>query len=150
MLSSLLGKEMAMIKVMVVDDEIYFATNIAALLRANNPELDVIAVYNPVEALKQLEQSSYDIVITDVRMPKMSGIDFIKTIKRQWPTTSVIIMTAYGSQQTRESAFQTGTLFYIEKPFRIEKLEALLAIAGKPREKKAKQKAPAKAASKNI
>ncbi len=123
---------------MIVDDEIYFATNTADLLRADNPDLDVMAVYNPVEALKQLEQATYDIIVTDVRMPKMSGIEFIQTIKQQWPQTAVIVMTAYGAQQTMEKAFQIGTLFYIEKPFRIEKLEALLAIAGKSGEKKTK------------
>ncbi len=120
-----------MTKVMIVDDEVYFATNTAKLLRSNNGEMETLAVYNADEALKQLENSSYDIVVTDVRMPKMNGIDFIMTLKQRWPETSVIVMTAYGAQEIMESAFNIGTLFYIEKPFRIEKLEALIAIASK-------------------
>jgi DNA-binding NtrC family response regulator len=125
-----------MTKVIIVDDEIYFATNIAKLLRSNNEEMDTLAVYNAEEALKQLENSFYDIVITDVRMPRMNGIEFIETLKQKWPETSVIVMTAYGAQDIMERAFNIGTLFYIEKPFRIEKLEALIAIASKKSEKK--------------
>ncbi len=124
-----------MTKVIIVDDEIYFATNIAKLLRSNNEKIDTLAVYNAEEALKQLENSSYDIVITDVRMPRMNGIEFIEILKQKWPETSVIVMTAYGAQDIMERAFNIGTLFYIEKPFRIEKLEALIAIASKKSEK---------------
>ena len=118
-----------MTKVMIVDDEIYFATNIAKLLRANDEGMDVLAVYSPIEALKQLDNTSYDIIVTDVRMPKMSGIEFIETIKKKRPETSIIVMTAYGAQDVMENAFKTGTLLYIEKPFRIEKLEALISVA---------------------
>ena len=125
-----------MTKVMIVDDEIYFATNIAKLLRANDETMDVLAVYSPIEALKLLDHTFYDIIVTDVRMPKMSGIEFIEAIKKKWPETSIVVMTAYGAQDVMENAFNTGTLFYIEKPFRIEKLEALLAIASRGNRKK--------------
>ncbi len=125
-----------MTKVMIVDDEIYFATNIAKLLRANNGEMDVMAVYSAEEALKQLENSLYDIVVTDVRMAKMSGIEFIEAVKQKWPETAIILMTAYGTQDIMESAFNIGTLFYIEKHFRIEKLESLIATASKRHVKK--------------
>jgi DNA-binding NtrC family response regulator len=125
-----------MMKIMIVDDEIYFATNIAKLLRVNNEGMDVLAVYSAEEALKQLENSLYDIVVTDVRMAKMNGIEFIEAVKQKWPDTAIIVMTAYGAQDIMENAFHLGTLFYIEKPFRIEKLEALLTIAGKKQVKK--------------
>lgn len=118
-------------KIMIVDDEIYFATNIAKLLRANDEAMDVLAVYSPFEALQQLDNTVYDIIVTDVRMPKMSGIEFIKAVKKKKPETSIIVMTAYGAQDVMENAFNTGTLFYIEKPFRIEKLEALISMANR-------------------
>ena len=118
-------------KIMIVDDEINFATNIAKLLRANDEGLNVFAVYSAKEALKQLDNTCYDIIVTDVRMPEMSGIEFIEAIKKKWPETSIIVMTAYGAQDIMENAFNTGTLFYIEKPFRIEKLEALISMANR-------------------
>ncbi len=134
-----------MTKVMVVDDEIYFATNIAKLLRANDEGMDVLAVYSAGEALKLLENTFYDIIVTDVRMPKMSGIEFIGAIKQKRPETAIIVMTAYGAQDVMENAFHTGTLFYIEKPFRIEKLEALIATASQGHRKKTTEKSTAHA-----
>lgn len=122
--------------VLIVDDEIYFATNVANLLRANNKDIYALAVFNAEEALKQLERMHFDIVVTDIRMPKIDGFEFIKMLKQRWPNTTVIVMTAYGAKEIMENAFTLGTLFYIEKPFRIEKLEALLAIANKKNEKK--------------
>ena len=134
-----------MTKVMIVDDEIYFATNIAKLLRANDEGMDVLAVYSAGEALKLLENTFYDIIVTDVRMPKMSGIEFIGAIKQKRPETAIIVMTAYGAQDVMENAFHTGTLFYIEKPFRIEKLEALIATASQGHRKKTTEKSTAHA-----
>ena len=134
-----------MTKVMVVDDEIYFATNIAQLLRANDEGMDVLAVYSAGEALKELDNTFYDIIVTDVRMPKMSGIEFIGAIKKKRPETSIIVMTAYGAQDIMENAFNTGTLFYIEKPFRIEKLEALISLASQVHRKKSTKKKMAQA-----
>ncbi len=114
-------------KLLIVDNEIYFATNIAKLMREINKEFDAMAVYNEEEALRQLDKSSYDVVVTDVRLSaKTNGIALAETIKNRWPGTSIIIMTAYGSQEVIEHAFRSGTLFYIEKPFRIEKLENLI------------------------
>ncbi len=132
-----------MTKVMVVDDEIYFATNIAKLLRANDEGMEVLAVYSAGEALKELDNAFYDIIVTDVRMPKMSGIEFIEAIKKKRPETSIIVMTAYGAQDVMENAFKTGTLLYIEKPFRIEKLEALISVASKVHRKKSTKKTTA-------
>jgi len=123
-------------KVLIVDDEIYFATNVANLLRSNNKDMDVLAVYSAEEALKQLENASFDIVVTDIRMPNMGGFEFIKKLKEKWQNISVIVMTAYGAKEVMENAFSLGTLFYIEKPFRIEKLEALISMAGKKQTKK--------------
>ena len=134
-----------MTKVMVVDDEIYFATNIAKLLRANDEGMEVLAVYSAGEALKELDNASYDIIVTDVRMPKMSGIEFIESIKKKRPETSIIVMTAYGAQDVMENAFKTGTLLYIEKPFRIEKLEALISVASQVHRKKSTKKTRAHA-----
>ena len=134
-----------MTKVMVVDDEIYFATNIAQLLRANDEGMDVLAVYSAGEALKELDDTFYDILVTDVRMPNMSGIEFIEAIKKKRPETSIIVMTAYGAQDIMENAFNTGTLFYIEKPFRIEKLEALISLASQGHRKKTTKKRTAHA-----
>ena len=134
-----------MTKVMVVDDEIYFATNIAQLLRANDEGMEVLAVYSAGEALQELDNAFYDIIVTDVRMPKMSGIEFIEAIKKKRPGTSIIVMTAYGAQDVMENAFKTGTLLYIEKPFRIEKLEALIAVVNQVHRKKSTKKKTAHA-----
>lgn len=117
-----------MINIMIVDDEIYFATNLAKLLKENNRELDTIAVYSAEEALKRLEQAPVDIVVSDIKLQNMDGIKFVKIIKSKWPDISIIVMTAYGTKEIMMTAFSIGTLFYIEKPFRVEKLENLITM----------------------
>ncbi len=120
-----------MTKILIIDDEVYFANNISKLLNANDRSLEVFAVYSAEGALKQLEKAQFDIVITDIKMPNMDGISLVEIMKKKYPQTVVIVMTAYGSKEVMESAFNIGSLLYIEKPFKVEKLENLITLARK-------------------
>ncbi|MCL4477673.1 MAG: response regulator [Deltaproteobacteria bacterium] len=120
-----------MTKILIIDDEVYFANNISKLLNANDRSLEVFAVYSAEEAVEQLEKAQFDIVVTDIKMPKMDGISLVEIIKKKYPQTVVIVMTAYGSKEVMESAFNIGSLLYIEKPFKVEKLENLITLARK-------------------
>ncbi len=118
-----------MTKVMIVDDEIYFATNLAKLLREDNKELEIIAVYSAEEALKQLSTSPVDIIVSDIRLPNMNGINFIEQVKKRWPDTGIIIMTAFGAKEIMAKTLTLGALFFIEKPFMVQKLQNIITMA---------------------
>jgi two-component system response regulator AtoC len=77
-------------------------------------------------ALSVLESASPDIVLVDLRMGEMGGIEFLESVKRLLPRTEVAIMTGYGSIETAVQAMKLGAYDYITKPFRVEELKMVL------------------------
>jgi len=77
-------------------------------------------------ALSQLENDSPDIVLTDLMMPNMSGLEFLPRVKQLLPRTEIAIMTGHGSIETAVQAMKLGACDYITKPFRVEELKLLL------------------------
>ncbi len=117
-------------KVLVVDDEKLKRMTLKDDLRESG--YDVIAVESPLIGLQLLQQEAYDVLVTDLRMPKMHGIDFLKNVKKEHPHITVIVMTAYASVETAVEALRFGAYNYIKKPFSsdvlismLEKLKAL-------------------------
>lgn len=103
-------------------------------LRESN--FDVIAVESPLIGLQLLQQEPFDVLVTDLRMPQMHGIDFLKKVKKEHPHITVIVMTAYASVETAVEALRFGAYNYIKKPFSSDELilmlEKLRALRGKP------------------
>jgi DNA-binding NtrC family response regulator len=77
-------------------------------------------------ALESLESTPPDIVVTDLKLPSLSGADLLRKVKEQLPRTEVAIMTGHGSIESAVEAMRLGAYDYIEKPFRVEKLRQLL------------------------
>ncbi len=77
-------------------------------------------------ALESLETAPPDIVVTDLKLPSLSGVDLLKKVKELLPRTEVAIMTGHGSIESAVEAMRQGAYDYIEKPFRVEKLRQLL------------------------
>jgi DNA-binding NtrC family response regulator len=77
-------------------------------------------------ALEAVETAAPDIVVTDLKLPSLSGTDLLRRIKEQLPHTEVAIMTGHGSIESAVEAMRQGAYDYIEKPFRVEKLRQLL------------------------
>lgn len=78
------------------------------------------------EGLKQFNKNHFDLVLTDLRLPKMNGIDILKEVKTKKPEIFVIIMTAYASVETAIEALKIGAYDYLTKPFAPEKLISML------------------------
>lgn len=120
-------------KVLVVDDEKLKRMTLRDDLRESG--YDVIAVESPLIGLQLLQQEAYDVLVTDLRMPQMHGIDFLKNVKKEHPHITVIVMTAYASVETAVEALRFGAYNYIRKPFSsdalISMLEKLKALKGK-------------------
>ncbi|MFZ5447920.1 MAG: sigma-54-dependent transcriptional regulator [Thermodesulfobacteriota bacterium] len=104
---------------LVVDDE----PNMLRLLKTilmGKTGYEVTTTNNPLEVSKLLQENHYDLVITDLKMPLVDGIDLIGIIKGIDPDMPIIVITAYGTIETAEEAIQKGAYDFITKPFRKE------------------------------
>jgi DNA-binding NtrC family response regulator len=106
-------------RILVVDDE----PNMLRLLKTilmDKTGFEVNTTNNPLEVSKLLQEAAYDLVITDLKMPLVDGIDLIGIIKKIDAGLPIIIITAYGTIETAEEAIQKGAYDFITKPFRKE------------------------------
>lgn len=107
-------------KILIVDDEKLMRVSLEDKLTKEG--YAVTSLSNATEGLKVLQSTTFDAVITDLRLPKMDGIDFLKEIKKSSPDMVVIIMTAYGSIESAVMAMKAGAYDYVTKPFSLEEL----------------------------
>jgi DNA-binding NtrC family response regulator len=106
-------------RILVVDDE----PNMLRLLKTilmDKTGYEVVTTNNPLEVSKLLQEDRFDLVVTDLKMPLVDGIDLIDIIKKIDAAVPIIIITAYGTIETAEEAIQKGAYDFITKPFRKE------------------------------
>jgi len=113
-------------KVLIVDDEETLTWSMARSLSKDKDKYEVIIANNGKEALNLLKKNPIDLVISDIRMPDINGLDLLVKIKKEYPQTRVIIMTAYGSFDVQKEANRRGSLYYIEKPFEISDIRKII------------------------
>jgi DNA-binding response OmpR family regulator len=113
-------------KVLIVDDEETLTWSMAKSLSKDKDKYEVMIANNGREALGLLKKDKIDLVISDIRMPDINGLDLLVRIKMEHPQTKVIIMTAYGSSDVQKEANRRGSLFYIEKPFEINDIRKII------------------------
>jgi len=112
-------------KILVIDDEDIVRISIS---RALAPEgYEIKTVKDGSEGMKQLEQEEFDLVLTDLKMPNMDGIEVLSNIKNRWPKTDVVIVTGYQTVETAVKAIKLGAADYIEKPFTPDSLIATVS-----------------------
>ncbi|MCG3118600.1 MAG: Chemotaxis response regulator protein-glutamate methylesterase [bacterium] len=117
-------------RILVVDDEEDLTWSISKSLEKNDKLFEVLCVNNGDSALAHLSTRHVDLVITDVRMPGRDGLALLRVIKRDFPGTRVILMTAHSSDDVRrEIALPDWPLFYLEKPFELRNLHQLIYAA---------------------
>lgn len=113
--------------VLLVDDEEVFLEQLKETLKASHPELRIDTAEDGVSALEKLSKSYYDIVLTDIKMPRMDGITLLKEIRSRYPSTYVVMITAFGSVSSAVEAMKYGAYDFLEKPFNMDTLELSLA-----------------------
>jgi two-component system NtrC family response regulator/two-component system response regulator HydG len=112
-------------RVLVIDDEINAVTALETLLREDGYQ---VASANDARAgLQLLEKEEPDVVLTDLRMPGMDGLELLAKVKQIRPETMVLLMTAYGTVKTAVKAMKLGAEDYLSKPIDVEELEVVLA-----------------------
>lgn len=114
-------------RVLVVDDHRQARESMADILRQAGHRIECVS--SAVEALQTLDGQSFDVVITDLQMPGMSGLDFMRQLQRRPHGAQVVMVTAYASVASAVEAMKYGAFDYLEKPFAAERLENLVARA---------------------
>lgn len=108
-------------RILVVDDEKSMRDFLSIMLKKSG--YDVTTATDGEEAVKILHKDIFDLVITDLKMPKMSGLEVLKTVKELSPDTVVILITAFASTETAVEAMQEGAYDYITKPFQNDEMK---------------------------
>jgi DNA-binding NtrC family response regulator len=111
---------MEAIQVMLVDDEVEFLETLIKRMKKRN--VDISGVKSGEEALSALDQNQVDVVILDVRMPGMDGIEALKEIKRRHPLIEVIMLTGHASVEVAVQGMELGAFDYLMKPIDIDEL----------------------------
>ncbi len=106
--------------ILIVDDEVSILKSLSGIL--SDEGFETMTVSNGYEALKTLESESPDLVLLDIWMPGIDGIDTLKEIKKNFPTTPVIMITGHGTIETAVNATKIGAFDFIEKPLSIDKV----------------------------
>ena len=106
--------------ILIVEDDIAFLKMLTTFLERN--ECNVTGVSNLFDAQKELLENSYDLLITDLKLPDGTGLDLLAYAKEETPQTKVIVMTGYAEVSSAVAAIKKGALDYISKPFRPEEL----------------------------
>src|SRR5256712_5984832 len=109
--------------ILVIDDEQGILDTLRILLK--NEGFDVATAQGGKAGLEALKAAAPDIVLTDIRMPQVSGIDILAAVKEQDPETPVVLMTAQASLQSAIQAANQGAFYYIQKPFSNDDLAAI-------------------------
>ena len=112
---------------LVVDDESGILDTLRILLR--NEGFEVTTAQGGKAGLEQIRSGNHDIILSDVRMPQVSGLDILQAAREQDPMTPVILMTAQASLQSAIAAVNSGAFHYIQKPFSNDELVAILRRA---------------------
>jgi len=107
-------------QVLIVDDELDFLETIVKRLRARN--IEVSGVESGYLALEALDSRNPDVIILDVKMPGMDGIETLKEIKKKKPLTEVIMLTGHASVESGIQGMQLGAFDYLMKPIALDEL----------------------------
>ena len=113
-----------MARILVVDDDLGMRDLLEIML--TQEDYEVACCGDPDKALQRVQKEQFDLVITDLKMPKMDGIEFLKQVKEVKPETQVILITAFASGNTALSAMKEGAYDYIEKNFDIDELKRIV------------------------
>ena len=112
-------------RILAVDDELDMLALLKMIIEGYS-EQQVTATNNPVEAAELLDKEKFDLIITDLKMPGMDGMELLAAARKKEEDALVIVITAYGSLESAEEAMAQGAYDFITKPFRKEQI--LLAI----------------------
>ena len=115
---------MEKLKILVLDDEKVFREEIEEFLE--NDGFDVLLAAKPSEAFSIFTENEVDILILDLRLPEMDGLEVLKLVKSQYPEVEVIMITGHGDMDAVIQAMRHGAVEFFPKPFRLLDMRAAI------------------------
>ncbi len=115
--------------VLIVEDEVNVSLLMKESLADLGPQYEVDTAMSGEEALRKFERSVWDLVVTDYRMPGISGLELIEALKKRSPSTLSILITAYGTEEVEQAAQQLKVFKYMTKPFPLADLKRVITDA---------------------
>jgi DNA-binding NtrC family response regulator len=121
---------MATLRVLFVDDEEELVSTVVERLELRG--IAATGVVSGEEALTRIEKQPFDVVVLDVRMPGLGGLEVIKRIKQSHPDLQVLLLSGHGAKEDATTGLRLGAFDYLQKPVDLEDLIAILhrAVAG--------------------
>jgi DNA-binding response OmpR family regulator len=126
--------EMKKLRVLLVDDEQEFVETLADRLKMR--DLEASTAHDGSEALSAMKQGEPDVIVLDLKMPGIQGIEVLKRVKDAYPNVEVIILTGHGSEKDEQAARDLGAFDYLRKPANLETLVSRIKNAFQRRMKK--------------
>ncbi|MGE3758164.1 MAG: response regulator, partial [Pseudobdellovibrionaceae bacterium] len=119
------------LKTLIVDDEAELRKSVSSILANVMPGIgfEIHEASNGKEAFEKIQKEDFDLVLMDVRMPEMNGLDALSAIKEHDPRTFVVLMTAHSNLQDAVAAIKDGAYDYVEKPVKAERLADIVKTA---------------------
>ena len=108
-------------RILAIDDEPHMLVLLERIVREKTPH-SIVTTNNPLEVPGLLESQSFDVIITDLKMPRLGGLDILRLVRACTPPPRVVLITAFGTHRTERQARDLGVFAYITKPFRKEDL----------------------------
>jgi two-component system response regulator HydG len=121
------------LRILVVDDDRMMAKTLVDILRLKGYEAE--GVHSGQEALDKAGQVGFDLLVSDIKMPDLNGVELCRQVKQKWPGLPVALMTAYATDRLLQEGVAQGAETVFDKPIAVNDLLAFLAHrAGLPRE----------------
>jgi two-component system, sensor histidine kinase and response regulator len=114
-------------RILIIDDEEIVLKSSSRILRTT--DYDIVTASSGMDGLEKARAQKFDIVITDLKMPQLGGMDILKTLKKEQPDLTVIIFTGYATVETAREALKNGAFDYIPKPFTPDELRDVVKNA---------------------
>jgi DNA-binding NtrC family response regulator len=111
-------------RIMIIEDDEEMRSVLKDFFEEEGFEID--SASNGVDALRILSKDHFDLIITDIRMPGLTGLDILPRIKSLEPETPIVVITAYGGDDVRRRSIERGATTYLEKPIRLSHLRTLV------------------------
>jgi DNA-binding NtrC family response regulator len=116
-------------RILIVEDEKSLAYLLAQSFLAEPADYEVVTAGTAEEALELVADRPFGVVLADMVLPKMSGLELLERVRLMQPETRVIIMSAYGTDEVRERAAALGAFDYVDKPFPLPELKGIVMRA---------------------
>jgi DNA-binding NtrC family response regulator len=112
------------LKVMVLDDEPIVCKRLQPALEKLGYEVETFI--HSEEAMRRIQETTYDIIVTDLKMKGIDGMQFLQEAKKRSPKTEVIVITGFATLETARESFQKGVFDFIAKPFKLGEIQEVV------------------------